>query len=82
MITQRFLKAAQLIATVNLSKIEESIRQATRVPREAAGEAAVQIGDAGTLAGRKVVEVAGSSLRAIGRTVSQVSGANDDPEGD
>jgi hypothetical protein len=68
----RFVKAGQLIATVSLSRIEELVRLAARVPREAAGEAAVQIGDASVNAGRLIVDVTGSSLRAVGRGVAEV----------
>ncbi len=69
----RFVKASQLIATVTLSRIEETIRAITRVPVEAAGEAAVQISDASVNAGRRIVDVTGSSLRAVSRGVAEVS---------
>ena len=71
----RFVKAGQLIATVTLSRIEETIRVITRVPVEAAGGAAVQISDASVSAGRRIVDVTGSSLRAVSRGVAEVSRA-------
>ena len=69
----RFVKAGQLFATVSLSRVEESLRSLSRVPREAVGEAAIQIGDASISAGRRIVDVTGSSIRAVGRGVTEVS---------
>ena len=71
----RFIKAGQLFATVAVSRFEELLRLAARVPREAAGEAAVQIGDASVHDGRLIVDVTGSSLRAVGRGVSEAGRA-------
>ena len=75
MSSHRFVKAAQLFVTVSLSRLEETVRTLTRVPREAAEEAAVQIGDVSLSTGRRIVDATGSSLRAVGRGVTEVGRA-------
>ena len=77
MSNHRYLKAAQLFVTVTLSRFDESVRFLTRVPREAAGEAATQLGDASLNAGRRIVDATGTSLRTVGRGVAEVGRATD-----
>ena len=72
MTSHRFVKATQLFVTVSLSRLEESLRFLTRVPRDAAGEVAVQRGDVSMSTGRRVFDATGASLRAVGRGVTEV----------